>query len=218
MICSHLMPKNLQKDCFQINRGYIMDFVLASKNVKKLNELRRILEPLGINVLGEGERGIKFPEVEENGKTFEENSMIKAKSACISCNLPAIADDSGLCVDALNGEPGIYSARFAGEGHNDDDNNSKLLELMKNVPDEDRTARFVSVVSCCFPDGRHFSVRGECEGYIARSLEGDGGFGYDPLFLVNGVSFGNLTAEQKDALSHRGKALKLFAEKIKEYI
>ncbi len=195
-----------------------MDFVLASKNTKKLNELRRILKPLGINVLGEGENGIKFPEVEENGQTFEENSMIKAQSACKSCGLPTIADDSGLCVDALNGAPGIYSARFAGEGHNDDDNNSKLLELMHNVPNNERTARFVCVVSCCFPDGRSFTVRGECEGIIAHELEGDGGFGYDPLFLVNGVSFGKLTAEEKDALSHRGKALKLFAEKVKDYI
>lgn len=195
-----------------------MDFVLASKNAKKLKELRRILTPLGINVIGEGENGIFFPEVEENGTTFEENSMIKAKSACISCNLPAIADDSGLCVDALNGAPGIYSARFAGEGHNDDDNNAKLLELMKDVPDDKRTARFVCAVSCCFPDGRSFTVRGECEGIIAHSLEGNGGFGYDPLFIVDDVSFGMLTAEQKDALSHRGKALRLFSEKIKEYI
>jgi len=195
-----------------------MDFVLASKNKKKLNELHRILTPLGINVLGEGENGISFPEVEENGTTFEENSMLKAESACKACGLPAIADDSGLCVDALDGAPGVYSARFAGEGHSDDDNNDKLLKLMANVPDDKRTARFVSVVSCCFPDGRKFSVRGECEGVIAHSLQGDGGFGYDPLFIVEGVSFGLLTAEQKDALSHRGKALRLFAEKIKEYI
>lgn len=195
-----------------------MDFVLASKNKKKLNELHRILTPLGINVLGEGDSGISFPEVEETGATFEENSMLKAESACKACGLPAIADDSGLCVDALDGAPGVYSARFAGEGQNDDDNNQKLLDLMKDIPDELRTARFVSVVSCCFPDGRKFSVRGECEGVIARELEGDGGFGYDPLFIVDGVSFGLLTAEQKDALSHRGKALKLFSEKIKDYI
>lgn len=195
-----------------------MDFVLASKNKKKLNELHRILTPLGINVLGEGDSRISFPEVEETGATFEENSMLKAESACKACGLPAIADDSGLCVDALDGAPGVYSARFAGEGQNDDDNNQKLLDLMKDIPDELRTARFVSVVSCCFPDGRKFSVRGECEGVIARELEGDGGFGYDPLFIVDGVSFGLLTAEQKDALSHRGKALKLFSEKIKDYI
>ena len=195
-----------------------MDFILASKNKKKLNELRRILTPLGINVLGEGENGITFPDVEEDGTTFEENSMLKARSACNHCNLPAIADDSGLCVDALDGAPGIYSARFAGEGHNDDDNNQKLLSLMKDVPDEQRTAQFVCAVTCCFPDGRSLTVRGECEGYIARSLEGDGGFGYDPLFLVNGVSFGLLTADEKDKLSHRGKALRLFAEKIIEYI
>ena len=195
-----------------------MDFILASKNAKKLNELRRILTPLGINVIGEGDSGISFPEVEENGTTFEENAMIKAKSACNACSMPAIADDSGLCVDALDGAPGIYSARFAGEGHNDDDNNQKLLTLLKNVPDEKRTARFVCAVACCFPDGRSFTVRGECEGIIAHSLQGNGGFGYDPLFLVDGVSFGLLTAEQKDKLSHRGKALRLFAKRIKDYI
>lgn len=195
-----------------------MDFILASKNKKKLTELRRILMPLGINVLGEDDSNISFPEVDETGTTFEENSMLKAKSACDVCGLPAIADDSGLCVDALNGAPGVYSARFAGEGHSDDDNNQKLLELLKDVPDEKRSAKFVSVVSCCFPDGRNFSVRGECEGVIAHSLQGNEGFGYDPLFLVDGVSFGMLSSEQKDAVSHRGKALKLFSEKIKEYI
>ena len=157
-----------------------MDFVLASKNKKKLEELRRILTPMGINVIGESDSSIVFPEVEENGTTFEENSMLKAKSACEACNLPAIADDSGLCVDALNGDPGVYSARFAGEDQNDDCNNQKLLELMKDVPDEQRTARFVSVVSCVFPDGRSFSVRGECEGVISHELQGNGGFGYDP--------------------------------------
>ena len=195
-----------------------MDFVLASKNKKKLEELRRILTPMGINVIGESDSSITFPEVEENGTTFEENSMLKAKSACDACNLPAIADDSGLCVDALDGAPGVYSARFAGEDQNDDCNNQKLLELMKDVPDDQRTARFVSVVSCVFPDGRSFSVRGECEGFIAHELQGNGGFGYDPLFIVNGVSFGLLSASEKDALSHRGKALKSFAEKIKDYI
>ena len=138
-----------------------MDFVLASKNKKKLNELHRILTPLGINVLGEEDSGISFPEVEETGTTFEENSMLKSESACNACGLPAIADDSGLCVDALDGAPGVYSARFAGEGQNDDDNNQKLLDLMKDVPDDQRTGRFVSVVSCWFPDGRRFSVRGE---------------------------------------------------------
>lgn len=195
-----------------------MDFVLASKNKKKLEELRRILTPMGINVIGESDSSITFPEVEENGTTFEENSMLKAKSACEACKLPAIADDSGLCVDALDGAPGVYSARFAGEDQNDDCNNQKLLELMKDVPDEQRTARFVSVVSCVFPDGRSFSVRGECEGFIAHELQGNGGFGYDPLFIVNGVSFGLLSAAEKDALSHRGKALRSFAEKIKDYI
>lgn len=195
-----------------------MNFVLASKNKKKLAELRRILAPLGINVISEADSGVSFPEVEENGTTFEENAFIKAKSACLACGMPAIADDSGLCVDALDGAPGVYSARFAGERHNDADNNSKLLRLMQEVPDEKRTARFVSAVCCCFPDGRHFTVRGECEGTIAHSLHGSEGFGYDPLFMCGGRSFGELSDGEKDAISHRGRALRAFAEQIKQYI
>ncbi len=195
-----------------------MDFVLASKNKKKLIELRRILSPLGINVIGEADTDIRIPEVEEDGSTFEENAKIKALSACKACGMPAIADDSGLCVDALGGAPGIYSARYAGEGHNDDDNNQKLLNELANIPDDKRTARFVSAVCCCFPDGRELICRGECEGVIARELHGNAGFGYDPLFMVDGVSFGQLSDEQKDRLSHRGKALREFAVKIKDYI
>ncbi len=197
-----------------------MDFVLASKNKKKLVELRRILSPLGINVLSESDSGVSFPEVEEDGVTFEENAFIKARSACAACNMPSIADDSGICVDALGGAPGIYSARYAGEGHNDDDNNRKLLRELANVPAEKRTARYVCAICCCFPDGKSFTVRGECEGRIGYEYKGEGGFGYDPLFLVgNGaLTFGELTDEQKDELSHRGKALRAFAERVKEYI
>ena len=197
-----------------------MDFVLASKNKKKLVEMRRILSPLGINVISEADSGVTFPEVEENGTTFEENATIKARSACEACNMPAIADDSGICVDALGGAPGIYSARYAGEGHNDDDNNEKLLAELVNVPESERTAYYVCAICCCFPDGRSFTVRGECHGRIGYEYKGEGGFGYDPLFLVGDgdLTFGELTDEQKDELSHRGKALRDFAEIIKEYI
>lgn len=197
-----------------------MDFVLASKNKKKLVEMRRILSPLGINVISEADSGVTFPEVEENGATFEENATIKARSACEACNMPAIADDSGICVDALGGAPGIYSARYAGEGHNDDDNNEKLLAELVNVPESERTAYYVCAICCCFPDGRSLTVRGECHGRIGYEYKGEGGFGYDPLFLVGDgdLTFGELTDEQKDELSHRGKALRDFAEIIKEYI
>ncbi len=197
-----------------------MDFVLASKNKKKLIEMRRILSPLGINVLSEADSGISFPEVEEDGTTFEANAMIKARSASAACNMPAIADDSGICVDALGGAPGIYSARYAGEGHNDDDNNEKLLAELANTPDPERTAYYVCAICCYFPDGRNFTVRGECHGRIGYEYKGDGGFGYDPLFLVGDgdLTFGELTDEQKDELSHRGKALRAFVKLIKDYI
>ena len=197
--------------------------IVASGNKNKLREFEQILSLICPVEVVPAKSLIPDFDPEETGTTFLANARIKVEAlyegACKAFeNCIIIADDSGLCVDALDGAPGVYSARFAGEGHSDDDNNDKLLKLMANVPDDKRTARFVSVVSCCFPDGRKFSVRGECEGVIAHSLQGDGGFGYDPLFIVEGVSFGLLTAEQKDALSHRGKALRLFAEKIKEYI
>lgn len=217
MIYSPLMPSSLLTD-FLTNEVVLMDFVLASKNKNKLTELRRILSPLGINVISEADSGISFPEVEEDGATFEENAMIKARSACMACSMPAIADDSGLCVDALGGAPGIYSARYADEGHNDDDNNEKLLAELEDVPDSERTARYVCAVCCCFPDGRTLTVRGECEGKIGYTYRGNGGFGYDPLFMLGSLSFGELTAEQKDAVSHRGKALRDFAIQIKDYI
>lgn len=195
-----------------------MDFVLASKNKKKLTEMKRILEPMGINLLSESDSGVQFPEVEETGTTFEDNAMLKAESACAACGLPAIADDSGLCVDALDGAPGVYSARFAGEGHNDDDNLDKLLRLMENVPDSERTARFVCALGCVFPDGRTLTARGECEGTIAHERHGKGGFGYDPVFMCGGKSFGELSSDEKDKVSHRGKAIRLFEDKIRNMI
>lgn len=195
-----------------------MDFVLASKNKKKLTEMKRILEPMGINLLSESDSGVQFPEVEETGTTFEDNAMLKAESACAACGLPAIADDSGLCVDALDGAPGVYSARFAGEGHNDDDNLDKLLRLMENVPDSERTARFVCALCCVFPDGRTLTARGECEGTIAHERHGKGGFGYDPVFMCGGKSFGELSSDEKDKVSHRGKAIRLFEDKIRNMI
>lgn len=195
-----------------------MDFLIATHNMKKQAELQRILAPLGINVLTADMAGIELSDVEETGTTFEENAFLKANSGCKESGMVCVADDSGLMVDFLDGAPGVYSARFGGEHGNDKKNNEKLLTLLKDVPPEKRTARFVSCVCCCFPDGRHFTVRGECEGIIANEVYGSGGFGYDPLFLVGEKTFGELSAEEKDKLSHRGNALRKFVEEIKNYI
>ena len=138
-----------------------MDFLIATHNMKKRDELQRILSPLGVHVLTADEAGVDLTDVEETGTTFEENALLKARSGCKEGKMPCIADDSGLCVDALDGAPGVYSARFAGEHGNDDKNNEKLLSLLSDVPPEKRTARFVSTVACVFPDGRELVVRGE---------------------------------------------------------
>ena len=192
-------------------------FIVASHNKKKLKELTRILEPMGFSVVCPADIEGGVPDVEENGTTFEENALLKARSACMTTGLPAVADDSGLCVDALDGAPGIYSARFAGTG-DDEDNNDLLLEKLKNVSDENRTASFVSSIACVFPDGREFTVRGECFGKIAFERQGDGGFGYDPLFVTEFGCFGTMTPEEKDKVSHRARAIEEFAVKLKEYI
>ncbi len=194
-----------------------MDFILATKNPDKLKEMQRILSPLGITVKCEKDFDFPFEDVEENGATFEENALLKARSASKQSGLPAIADDSGLCVDALDGAPGIYSARYAGDG-NSDSNNNKLLENLKNVPDEKRTARFVCAVCCYFSEDNYFIVRGECEGTVAHERHGNGGFGYDPLFIHDGISFAEMTAEQKDKCSHRGVAMRLLKEKLNDYL
>ena len=195
-----------------------MDFLIATHNMKKQAELERILKPLGIRVLTAEMAGLELTDVEETGETFEENAYLKAYSGCKESGMVCVADDSGLSVDFLDGAPGVYSARFAGEHGNDEKNIEKLLEIMKDVPAEQRTARFVSTVCCCFPDGRHFTVRGECEGLIAFEKHGCGGFGYDPVFLVGDKTFGELTAEEKDKVSHRGNALRKFVDEISKYI
>lgn len=185
--------------------------VLASRNKAKLEELRRILEGMDWEVISAEAAGVQG-EAEENGETFEENAFLKAEYVCKASGLAAVADDSGLCVDALGGRPGVYSARYA-EG-SDDDRIDKLLSELGEVPDEKRTARFVSAVCCVFPDGEKISVRGECEGRIAFERHGNGGFGYDPVFISEKGSFGELTAEEKDGISHRGRALEKFKAEI----
>ena len=193
-----------------------MTFFVATKNEGKKKELLRILSPLGIDVISEKDLKEPLCEVEENGTTFEENALIKARSASKATGLPAVADDSGLCVDALGGAPGIYTARFAGEPSDSAKNNAKLLKVLTGVPEEERTARFVSAVACVFPDGKEFTVRGECEGRIAFELKGDKGFGYDPLFISELGCFGEISDQEKDSVSHRGKALIKLKEKLSE--
>lgn len=195
-----------------------MDFILATNNMKKLAEMQRILSPLGINVVTAKMLGVTLEDVEEDGETFEDNAKLKARAACKEMNMPAIADDSGLCVDYLNGAPGIFSARFAGEHGNDEKNNDLLLEKLDGVPHEKRTAHYVCAICCTFPDGREIVVRGECSGVIGFERDGNEGFGYDPLFLVDGKAFGRYTAEEKDKISHRGNALRLLTKELEKII
>lgn len=196
-----------------------MKFLIATHNIKKRDELSRILKPLGIDAVIASDIGMEITDAEETGTTFAENARIKAESGCKETGLPCIADDSGLCIDALDGRPGVYSARYAG-GHDTPYSHKMavLLEEMKDVPDEKRTARFISSVCCIFPDGRELCVEGRCEGKIGFAPEGDGGFGFDPVFFVDGRSFASFTAEEKDAVSHRGNSLRLLAEKLPEFL
>lgn len=197
-----------------------MDYIIATHNLKKRDELCRILSPLGINIHLAEELGIELTDPEETGTTFEENAYIKAESGCRESGLPCIADDSGLSVDYLNGAPGVFSARYSGGHGNDKKNNEKLLEELKDVPFEKRDAKFISAVCCVYPDGRTITVRGECRGRIGFEEIGEGGFGYDPLFMAEKydykMSTAQLSAEQKDEISHRGMALRALAEKIGE--
>ena len=194
-----------------------MKLVLASKNRKKLMEMNDILSHLGIEVCSEAEAGVDL-EVEETGTTFEENSLLKARAVMEASGLPAIADDSGLCVDCLNGAPGVYSARYGGEGVDDAGRYRLLLENMRGQMT--RAAKFVGVITCCFPNGNVLTARGECPGTIAFAPMGEGGFGYDPVFFLPKLkkTFAQLTAEEKNAISHRGRALEAFQAKLEEYL
>ena len=193
-----------------------MKLVLASKNRHKLAELQTILGQLGLEVVLESDIGIDV-DVEETGTIFEENALLKAKAVMEASGMAAIADDSGLMVDALNGEPGVYSARYGGKG-SDAARTSYLLENMAKIPEGERTARFVSAIACALPDGRVVTARGTCEGTILFETRGDNGFGYDPVFYVPelGMTFAEADGEQKNAISHRGNALKDFCKAWKE--
>ena len=193
-----------------------MKLVLASKNEKKLIEMQEILSRLGVEVCLESDVGVNV-EVEETGTTFEENSLLKARAGMEASGMAAIADDSGLCVDALGGAPGVYSARYGGEGLDDTGRYRLLLENMRGLP---RSARFVSVITCCFPNGDVLTARGECPGTIAYAPMGEGGFGYDPVFFVPQLkkTFAQLTHEEKNAISHRGLALSAFRDELERYL
>ena len=194
-----------------------MRFVLATHNPGKLREMGEILKDFGIEVVSPRDLGITV-DVEETGTTFAENAMLKAKAICKEANLPAIADDSGLCVDALNGAPGVYSARYGGEGLDDKGRYMLLLSSLRGAPT--RAAHFACAVACAFPNGDTLTAEGRCDGSIAYAPLGEGGFGYDPVFMLlgTGKTFGQLTQEEKSAVSHRGRALKDFAGKLETYL
>lgn len=186
-----------------------MDIVIASNNKNKIREFKKIFENTNFNVLSIAEVGIDL-DVEETGKTFEENALIKAKAFSEALNMPAIADDSGLCVDALDGAPGVYSARFAGDGHDDLKNNEKLMSLMKDK--ENRKARYVCAICFYNQNGKYIVVSDVCEGLITDEPKGNNGFGYDPYFYVSefNKTMAELTLDEKNTISHRSKALEKF--------
>lgn len=191
-----------------------MKFVFASHNKGKIQEVQEILAPFGIEI---EPIPADFPEIEENGTSFEENAKIKARAVCQATGLPAVADDSGLTVDALDGFPGIHSARWAGPEANDHDRNQLLLEKLLSVPEEQRGAQFVCVAACVFPDGRELAVRGQCRGTILGEEHGSGGFGYDPVFCVPeyGCTFGELASDVKNSISHRARAFTALGSALK---
>ncbi len=195
-----------------------MKVVLASNNPNKLREMKAILSPLGWEILSQREAGVHV-EPDENGLTFEENSFIKAQAVMEATGLPAIADDSGVEVDALDGAPGVHSARYGGDACVDDKARNRLLmKNMEAVPEGRRTGRFVSVITMVYPDGKTVAARGELEGEILRREVGHGGFGYDPLFYIpaEGVTMAELTVQRKNEISHRAVALQKFVKKLTE--
>jgi len=193
----------------------IKEILLATNNQGKVKEMKSIMKDLGIEVYSLKDKGIDV-EVEEDGKTFEENALKKAEEIAKISNMITVSDDSGLEVYALDLKPGIYSARYAGEGATSQMLCQKLISEMQNIPVDERKARFVSVAAIVYPNGEKFTLRGECEGVILTEPKGDGGFGYDPVFYIEdkGLTFAQMTLEEKNKISHRAKAF----EKLKEHI
>ena len=193
------------------------NIIFATGNQEKMKEIRMILADIGIPILSMKEAGITA-DIVENGKTFEENAIIKAKTIMELTGDMALADDSGLEIDYLNGEPGIYSARYMGEDTSYDIKNRSLIERMEGVPEEKRTARFVCSIACALPDGRILTSRGTMEGHIGYEIKGSNGFGYDPIFYLPefGCTSAELSPDQKNEVSHRGKALREMRRKLEE--
>lgn len=190
-----------------------MKMVCATHNKNKVREFERILAPLGIEVLSCADFDL-FEDIEENGVTFEENAALKAKYVCNRLNLPAFADDSGITVEALDGAPGVYSARYGKAEFDDRDRRLYLLSQMEGK--QNRNAKFVCSICLCFPNGQEKFVTEECCGEIGYEEKGENGFGYDSIFFVNGKSFGEMTDEEKDKISHRGKATRKFSKILTE--
>ena len=189
-------------------------FVAATNNAGKLKEIRDILAAAGFGCISMAEAGLAL-EPEEAGATFSANALIKARAVCAACGQPAIADDSGLCVEALGGRPGIFSARYAGEDKDSEANVNKLLAELEGLPFSRRRARFVAAVCAVFPDGKEICAHGWCEGFIGPERRGAGGFGYDPVFWQKGNhSFAELSETRKNQISHRGRALRKLMFKL----
>ena len=191
-----------------------MQLVAATNNQNKVLEFRRILAPLGFEVLSLEDIGLKI-EIEEDADSFLGNARLKAKAVYDRCRMPALSDDSGLCVDALDGRPGVYSARYGGEGLSDAQRVDKLLEEMRDIPRERRGAKFVCAICCVLGPETVLESSGECLGEIGFAPVGTGGFGYDPIFLVDGRSYSEISGGEKDRISHRGKALRNMKELLK---
>jgi XTP/dITP diphosphohydrolase len=199
-------------------RTIMITFIAATNNVGKITEIRRLMEPHGYKIISLSEANVCL-DVEETAKTYMGNAEIKAFAVCKAAAMPAIADDTGLEVDALNNAPGIYSARYAGTAASDLDKINKLLINLSGLPAEQRKARFKCAVCCMFPDGRIIRTEGECEGTISESINNSGGgFGYDPIFIEKhtGLYFSELIGKEKDKLSHRGKAMNSLIQILKE--
>lgn len=194
-----------------------MKIIIATHNKHKVVEFKRILEPMGFEVLSQSEANIDV-DIVEDGKTFAENSFKKAEAVKNAANCISIADDSGICIDAFNGEPGIYSARFLGEDTPYTTKNAIVLDRMKSVSEENRGARYVCAISCIFPNGDTIAAEGICEGKIGYEPSGSNGFGYDPIFYVGEKSMAQMTDEEKDSISHRGVALREFVIKLTDYL
>lgn len=194
-----------------------MEFVAATNNQNKLRELASLLEGSGHTVVSLAEAGLSIQPA-ETGETFAENALIKARAAAKAAGKPALADDSGLEVDALGGDPGVHSARFAGNEATDEENNQKLMRLLERFPYAKRGAHFKSAVVLVTPEGRELVAEGGCDGMIGFAASGENGFGYDPLFYVNGKSFADMTDEEKNAISHRAAAVKAFLRMLPDFL